>query len=117
MFTVKKKPLTPNTIWDGSMGRPLCSFGHAGVLVTDDPELAGKLAALGHTVTGEEDAHAGQEAPGDADGTPQDSMDAMDATEKDAGQQDGQTAGVVETDPAKKTRSPRNQGEKEQKVR
>ena len=32
MFTVKKKPLTPNIIWDGSAGRPLCSFGHRGLL-------------------------------------------------------------------------------------
>ena len=115
MFTVKKKPLTPNTIWDGSMGRPLCSFGHAGVLVTNDPELAGKLAALGHTVTGEEDAHAGQEAPGDADGTPQDSMDAVDAAEKDAGQQDGQAAGVVETGPAKKPGAPATKGRRNRK--
>lgn len=65
MFTVKKKPLTPNIIWDGSAGRPLCSFGHRGLLETNDPELAGKLAAMGHMVTGEADVPARQEgAPG-----------------------------------------------------
>lgn len=64
MFTVKKKPLTPNIIWDSSAGRPLCNFGHKGELKTNDPELAEKLAAMGHTVIGEPDAPVQQPAPG-----------------------------------------------------
>lgn len=63
MFTVKKKPLTPNIIWDGSAGRPLCSFGHRGLLETNDPELAEKLAAMGHMVTGDADVPVQQPAP------------------------------------------------------
>lgn len=53
MFTIKKKPLTPNIIWDGSAGKPLCNFGHKGTITTNDRELAEKLAALGHEVTGD----------------------------------------------------------------
>lgn len=56
MYTVKKKPLTPNMIWDAKAGKPLCSFGHKGFLETNDKELVDKLAAMGHTVTGEADA-------------------------------------------------------------
>lgn len=53
MFTIKKKPLTPNIIWDGSAGKPLCNFGRKGTITTNDQELAEKLAALGHEVTGD----------------------------------------------------------------
>lgn len=61
MFTIKKKPLTPNIIWDGSAGRPLCNFGHKGSITTNDEDLAKKLSALGHEVTGEADAPAQSE--------------------------------------------------------
>lgn len=60
MFTVKKKPLTPNIIWDGSAGKPLCNFGHKGTITTDDRDLAEKLAALGHEVTEQAETPAEQ---------------------------------------------------------
>ena len=62
MFTIKKKPLTPNIIWDSSAGKPLCNFGHKGTITTNDRDLAEKLAALGHEVTGEAEAPAQQAA-------------------------------------------------------
>lgn len=55
MFTVTKKPKTPNTIWDAANKRPLCKFDRKGILETNDETLAEKLKAMGHTVTGEVD--------------------------------------------------------------
>ncbi len=55
MFTVTKKPKTPNTIWDAVNKRPLCKFDKKGILETNDETLAEKLKAMGHTVTGEVD--------------------------------------------------------------
>lgn len=55
MITVKKKPLTPNIIWDASGNRSLCKFVN-GVVETDDKELAFRLEELGHTVEWEVDA-------------------------------------------------------------
>lgn len=57
MFTVKKKPLTPNAIWDVESNKPLCKFVK-GELKTNDAALVKKLAAMGHTVSGEADATA-----------------------------------------------------------
>lgn len=56
MLTIKKKPLTPNIIWDVENNRPLCKFNNKGIIETDDKILAEKLKALGHEVTGEVDA-------------------------------------------------------------
>lgn len=55
MITVKKKPLTPNIIWDASSNCALCKFVN-GVVKTNDEALASRLKALGHTVEGEADA-------------------------------------------------------------
>lgn len=55
MYTVTKKPKTPNMIWDVENNRPLCKFGKKGILETNDGTLAEKLKAMGHTVTGEVD--------------------------------------------------------------
>ena len=55
MFTVIKKPKTPNIIWDAKNNRPLCRFDKKGILETNDKTLAEKLKAMGHTVTGEAD--------------------------------------------------------------
>ena len=98
MLTVKKKPLTPNIIWDGSAGRPLCSFGHRGLLETNDPELAKKLAAMGHRVTGEADVPACQEETDNVggNGLPQGDTDA-DPAEAHAVKTDIDAAGGVNT--------------------
>lgn len=56
MFTVKKKPNTPNIIWDAeSKKRPLCKFVK-GVFETNDEAVAEKLKGMGYEVTGEADA-------------------------------------------------------------
>ena len=55
MFKVKKKPKTPNILWDASGNRPLCKFVN-GVVETNDEALVSKLKDLGHTVEGEADA-------------------------------------------------------------
>lgn len=54
MFTVKKKPKTPNIIWDAAARKPLCKFVK-GELKTNDEALAEKLKGMGHEVTGEAD--------------------------------------------------------------
>lgn len=54
MFTVKKKNLTPNMIWDVENNKPLCKFVK-GVMETNDEELVKKLKELGHEVSGELD--------------------------------------------------------------
>lgn len=53
MFLVKKKPLTPNTVWDGDNGKSLCRF-EKGIFETNDQAVADKLLALGYEVTGED---------------------------------------------------------------
>lgn len=56
MFTVKKKPNTPNIIWDAeSKKHPLCKFVK-GVFETNDEAVAEKLKGMGYEVTGEADA-------------------------------------------------------------
>lgn len=55
MFKVTKKAKTPNMVWDAASNRPLCKFVK-GVFETNDKEIADRLAALGHTLTGEADA-------------------------------------------------------------
>jgi hypothetical protein len=54
MFTVKKKNLTPNMIWDVENNKPLCKFVK-GVIETNDEALIAKLKELGHEVSGESD--------------------------------------------------------------
>lgn len=49
MYTVTKKPLTPNTVWDAETGKPLCKFVK-GKLVTNDEQTAKRLGEMGHTV-------------------------------------------------------------------
>lgn len=49
-YTVTKKPLTANTIWDAKKGKVLCNFTN-GKLETDDDAVVKTLKALGHTVT------------------------------------------------------------------
>jgi hypothetical protein len=75
MFTVKKKPLTSNTIWDAENDRPLCRFVK-GVFQTDDPAVAEQLKGLGYEVTGEADQP-------DSDGEPDapDTQDQADSTD------------------------------------
>lgn len=50
MFTITKKPKTPNMVWDAENGKPLCKFVK-GVIETNDADLAGKLKVLGYTVS------------------------------------------------------------------
>lgn len=54
MFRVTKKPKTPNMVWDSDNNRPLCKFVK-GIFETNDADIAEKLKAAGHTVTGEAD--------------------------------------------------------------
>lgn len=54
MFIIKKKPGSANIIWDTTNDRPLCKFVK-GVFSTNDKDVADKLKALGHTVTGKAD--------------------------------------------------------------
>lgn len=54
MFTVKKKLLTPNMIWDADNDRPLCKFVK-GQLTTNDEALVERLTELGCEVSGEAD--------------------------------------------------------------
>lgn len=49
MYIVKKKPLTPNMIWDDKKKQPLCRFVK-GVLETEDSALAKKLEKMGYDV-------------------------------------------------------------------
>lgn len=54
MFTVKKIPLTANTLWDKENGEPLCKF-IKGEFKTNDTLLVGKLKSMGYEVMGEPD--------------------------------------------------------------
>lgn len=62
MFTVKKKPLTPNMIWDAENNKPLCKFVK-GQLTTNDEALVEKLTALGCEVLEEADKAPEKTAP------------------------------------------------------
>lgn len=92
MFTVTKKPKTPNMIWDAENKRPLCKFDKKGILETNDETLAEKLKAMGHTVTGEVDkveTPVEPETP-DSDGEPDaegDSGEGVETPETDTGEQ------------------------------
>jgi spermidine/putrescine-binding protein len=50
MFTVKKKALTSNIIWDAENNQPLCRFVN-GIFQTEDKAAASKLAEMGYEVT------------------------------------------------------------------
>ena len=54
MYTVTKKPLTSNTLWDAEKSKPLCKFTK-GVLKTNDTDLVEKLKKMGYEVAGEPD--------------------------------------------------------------
>lgn len=94
MYTVKKKPLTANIIWDNENNKPLCRFVK-GVLQTNDSALAEQLKGAGYEVTGEAD-HTDSDGETAAPETPEqpDSPDSDDAS--------GETAA-----PAKTTRRSR----------
>lgn len=83
MYTVTKKRLSPNTVWDVENGKILCRF-EKGTFVTDDEQLANKLAAMGHTVVRTDD-----EADADGQGSDhkpeEDSGDGAGKTDADAG--------------------------------
>lgn len=49
MYTVTKKPLAPNTVWDAETEKPLCRF-EKGKFVTDDERIAKRLEAMGHAI-------------------------------------------------------------------
>lgn len=49
MYTVTKKPLAPNTVWDAETEKPLCRF-EKGKFVTDDERIVKRLEAMGHAV-------------------------------------------------------------------
>lgn len=55
MFKITKKPQTPNIVWDSEKKAPLCKFVK-GVFETNDKQIADKLKAMGHTVTGKADS-------------------------------------------------------------
>lgn len=61
MFTVTKKPLTPNTLWDAAKSEPLCKFVK-GVLKTNDTDLVEKLKGMGYEVTGEANKESDNES-------------------------------------------------------
>lgn len=105
-YTVTKKPLTANTIWDAKIGKPLCRFDK-GVIHTDDDELATKLEALGHTVTENADADKDDaENPDVDDGSSADGKGVDDGDTKDAvDQNDGADA---DKDDAKHSTGRRN---------
>lgn len=99
-YTVTKKPLTANTIWDAKAGKPLCRFDK-GVIHTDDDELATKLKALGHTVTENADAEQA-----DAENPDTDDDNGADGDTKDAAvQDDGADAEQADVKPSTGRRS------------
>lgn len=100
-YTVTKKPLTANTIWDAKAGKPLCRFDK-GVIHTDDDELATKLKALGHTVTENADADKDDAKNPDVDNNNgADGIGADDGDTKDeADQDDGADADKADAKPS-----------------
>lgn len=55
LYTITKKPKTPNMLWDGQSKTIIVKFDEKGVFVTKEKALAEKLKALGHTVAEEEE--------------------------------------------------------------
>jgi hypothetical protein len=95
-YSISKKPLTPNSVWDAKSGMVVCHFVN-GKFETDDADLAKKLEAMGHTVTKGADAEA--DAPKDDNGDPadgdgadsEDGIDGADGNDADA-EADAKTA-------------------------
>ena len=117
MFTIKKKPLTPNIIWDGSAGKPLCNFGHKGTITTNDRDLAEKLAAMGHEVTGAAEAPAQQEPEQQDDGAENAQPEETAAPEPEKepqaqAEQPGETAAEA---PAQQAAAPTTKGRRNRK--
>lgn len=117
MFTIKKKPLTPNIIWDSSAGKPLCNFGHKGTITTNDRDLAEKLAAMGHEVTGEAEAPAQQEPEQQDDGAENAQPEETAAPEPEKepqaqAEQPGETAAEA---PAQQAAAPTTKGRRNRK--
>jgi hypothetical protein len=54
MFIIKKKPNTPNMVWDTEKNKPLCKFV-VGLFETNDTYIAEKLKTMGYEVTGDTD--------------------------------------------------------------
>lgn len=81
MYTVKKKPLTSNMLWDAENEKPLCRFVK-GILETNDEALVAKLQADGYEVSGEADADNGEGQTTEPDADP--SADSNDDAEGDA---------------------------------
>lgn len=114
MFTIKKKPLTPNIIWDGSAGKPLCNFGHKGTITTNDRDLAEKLAALGHEVTGEAEAPAQPEPEQPDDGAENAQPEETAAQEPEKEPQAEQPGEMAEA-PTQQTAAPTTKGRRNRK--
>ena len=101
MFTVIKKPLTPNTLWDSAKGEVLCKF-EKGKLETNDEELVAKLKAMGYEVAGEAD-----EPEDDEPQTPSEPED-----DKNTDDSDNQNDAEPEMEDAKPKRRSRKAAEK-----
>lgn len=95
-YSISKKPLTPNSVWDAKSGMVVCHFVN-GKFETDDADLAKKLEAMGHTVTKGADAEADapkddNSDPADGDGADgEDGIDGADGNDADA-EADAKTA-------------------------
>lgn len=106
MFTVKKKPLTPNMIWDADNNKPLCKFVK-GQLTTNDEVLATKLTELGCEVSGEADK--APDAPAADDGgkeEPEKTDPPTDGDGSSTGSEDGEPAKVETPVELPKTNAP-----------
>lgn len=55
MFKIRKKPKSPNIVWDASKNCPLCKF-EKGIYETEDTSIAEKLKSMGYQVEGEAQA-------------------------------------------------------------
>lgn len=106
MFTVKKKPLTPNMIWDADNNKPLCKFVK-GQLTTNDEALVEKLTALGCEVSGEADK--APDAPAADEGGTNESEQTDPPTDVDdssTGSEEGETEKVEAPVESPKTDAP-----------
>lgn len=95
-YTVTKKPLTANTIWDAKKGTVLCNFIN-GKLETDDDAVVKTLKAMGHTVTENEDAKQADNSTVDPDKDNSADGNGADSGKNDNQQTDG-NADRVKTD-------------------
>ena len=96
-YTVTKKPLTANTIWDAAKGEVLCKFKD-GVVETDDDALASRLEALGHTVK-QNEADADSDGSNDPDEKPVDNNgDGTDTDSDSNGEADADSDGSNDPD-------------------